>query len=30
MIGMMKNDTIHSKEDLIQINRKIVKLGEAV
>ena len=23
-----KNDTIHSKEDLIEINKKIVKLGE--
>ncbi len=28
MIEDEKNDTIHSKEDLIQINRKIVKLGE--
>ncbi len=28
MIEDEKNDTIHSKEDLIQINKKIVKLGE--
>ena len=28
MIEDEKNDTIHSKEDLIEINKKIVKLGE--
>ena len=28
MVEDEKNDTIHSKEDLIEINKKIVKLGE--
>ena len=28
MIEDEKNDTIHSKEDLIEINKKIVKLGD--
>ena len=28
MVEDEKNDTVHSKEDLIEINKKIVKLGE--